>query len=259
LLESDESIYLVMEYLPGGELYEHIVQNKKLAEEESYLFFIQVVSAVRYLHSMNIVHRDLKPENLLLDKDKKVLKLVDFGLGRFFEDSQQIDTACGSPCYAPPEMLNKKQYDPIKADVWSLGIVLFAMVAGYLPFDNENTEILYKKIVEGKFKMPAWVSGELQDLLEKIIQTDPLERISLDQISQHSWCVKNQRLLQEQVSNCCLQNKHVNIYEVDEEVVLKLEKEGYDRALILNNLKLRVYSEVFCYYQLLKAQVERTR
>lgn len=100
-----------------------------------------------YLHSINIVHRDLKPENLLLDKDKKIIKLVDFGLGRFYQSDSKVETACGSPCYAPPEMLSKNKYEPIKADIWSLGIVLYAMLAGYLPFDDDNTDILYEKII----------------------------------------------------------------------------------------------------------------
>ena len=136
MLETDKYIFLIMEYLEGGELYDYIVASKRLSEQEAFKFFIQIISAVEYLHKLNIVHRDLKPENLLLDKDKKMLKLVDFGLGRFYNNDSKIETACGSPCYAPPEMLSRKKYEPTKADIWSLGIVLFAMLAGYLPFDE---------------------------------------------------------------------------------------------------------------------------
>lgn len=103
---------------------------------------------------------------MLLDKNKKKIKLVDFGLGRFYSMDSKIDTACGSPCYAPPEMLSKKKYDPLKADVWSLGIVFYAMVAGYLPFDDDNTDKLYEKIIEGNFVIPEWVSPSACDLLK---------------------------------------------------------------------------------------------
>ena len=102
-----------------------------------------ILTIIHSLHSINIIHWDIKPENLLLDKNKKTIKLVDFGLGRFYNLNSKIDTACGSPCYAPPEMLSKLKYDPLKADVWSLGIVLFAMLSGYLPFDDDNTDKLY--------------------------------------------------------------------------------------------------------------------
>ncbi len=180
MLETDGYIFLIMEYLEGGELYDHIVSQRKLTEIESFSYFVQILSALEYLHSINIVHRDLKPENLLLDKKKKKIKLVDFGLGRFYSINSKIDTACGSPCYAPPEMLSKFKYEPEKADIWSLGIVLYAMIAGYLPFDEDNTDKLYQKIIEGKFTMPEWLSKEARDILVKIINKDPEKRISLE-------------------------------------------------------------------------------
>ena len=174
-----------MEYLEGGELYDHIVSSNKLNEKDTFRYFVQILDALEYLHQINIVHRDLKPENLLLSKDKKKIKLVDFGLGRFYNLNSKVDTACGSPCYAPPEMLSKLKYDPLKADVWSLGIVLFAMLAGYLPFDDDNTDKLYEKIIEGDFQFPEWIGEEIKDLLSKIICKNPENRMSLSDIRNH--------------------------------------------------------------------------
>lgn len=121
----------------------------------------------------------MKPENLLLDVNKKSIKLVDFGLGRFYDINSKIETACGSPCYAPPEMLAKFKYEPIKADIWSLGIVLYAMLSGFLPFDDDNQDKLYQKIIEGRFTVPDFISSEAKDLLLKIINKDPENRIGL--------------------------------------------------------------------------------
>jgi serine/threonine protein kinase len=257
LLETNEYIFLIMEFLPGGELYDYIVSQKRLSEEETFMYFIQVVSAVEYLHSLNIVHRDLKPENLLLDKNKKMVKLVDFGLGRFYEQDAKIETACGSPCYAPPEMLSKLKYDPIKADIWSLGIVLFAMLAGFLPFDDENTDLLYKKIIEGKFKMPGSISLDVADLLSKIIHTDPEKRLSLAEIKNHPWWIRNLMTLRAKTEHCCLGESHIDLLEVNMDLVKKLAKEGgYDQGFILHHVKNRIYSDVFCHYQLLRLNVQ---
>ena len=252
LLETSEYIFLIMEYLSGGELYDYIVAKKKLTEVEAYLFFIQIKSAIEYLHSINIVHRDLKPENLLLSDSKKTLKLVDFGLGRFFDKGARIETACGSPCYAPPEMLSQKKYDPIKADIWSLGIVLFAMVAGYLPFDDENTEVLYQKIVNGKFKLPHGLSKELVDLLSRIININPEKRSSLIGITNHPWCVKMKTSLAGKSSNCCLNKKHENDEELDDSIIKMLSKSGYEEMKLIQSIKTRVFCESYCHYHMLR-------
>lgn len=259
LLETKEYVFLIMEYLPGGELYDLIVSRKKLTEEEAFLYIVQIVNSVEYLHSLNIAHRDLKPENLLLDQDKKVIKLVDFGLGRFYDTGVNIETACGSPCYAPPEMLSKLKYDPLKADIWSLGIVFFAMLAGYLPFDDENTDILYQKIIEGKFVMPGSISVDAADLLSRIIQTNPSKRLTLREIKNHSWWLRYSHELRGKSENCCLNDAHQNLFEIDSEIVEQMSKQGIDAPTIIQNVKNRVYSEVFCHYQLLKNKSRTAR
>lgn len=175
-----------MEYASGKELFDYIVLKKRLQETEACKFFQQIIAGIEYLHKLGIVHRDLKPENLLLDY-KKDLKIADFGLSNVYEKGDLLKTACGSPCYAAPEMLVGQNYHAIGVDIWSSGIILFAMICGYLPFEDKNNDILYKKITDGKFTIPSYVSEPCKDLLKKILTTDPSKRISINQIKNHPW------------------------------------------------------------------------
>ena len=136
--------------------------------------------------SAGIVHRDLKPENLLLDHEKNI-RLVDFGLSNTYKQGELLKTACGSPCYAAPEMINGLQYYGSRVDVWSCGVILFAMVAGYLPFEDKSTAKLYQKILSGQFQMPKRLSPECVDLINKILETDPDKRFTTEQIKAHPW------------------------------------------------------------------------
>lgn len=254
MLETENHIFLIMEFLAGGELYDYIVSKRRLTEPETFLYFIQIVSAIDYLHKLNIVHRDLKPENLLLDKEKKIIKLVDFGLGRFYDMNAKVDTACGSPCYAPPEMLSKFKYDPIKADIWSLGIVLYAMLAGFLPFDDDNTDVLYQKIIEGKFNMPNWISSEAQDILKRIINKDPEQRMTIQDIYEHDWFKKNSGILYKQNILPALERYHDHFSKIDKEAISTLIKTGYSEKEILEQIKNKNFCDVYCHYNILKNQ-----
>ena len=124
------------------------------------------------MHELGIVHRDMKPENLLLDQDGQI-KLVDFGLSNTYKENETLKTACGSPCYAAPEMIAGENYHGSRVDIWSCGVILFAMVCGYLPFEDPDTNILYKKILDGKFEIPNWVSEDCKELMNKILNIDP--------------------------------------------------------------------------------------
>lgn len=146
-----------MEYVEKGELFDYIVEKGRIEEPEACVFFKQMISGVAYLHQLNIVHRDLKPENLLIDW-KSSLKIVDFGLSNTYKPGELLKTACGSPCYAAPEMIASKKYNGLEVDIWSCGVILFAMVCGYLPFEDSNTSQLYKKILSGEYVLPAFVS-----------------------------------------------------------------------------------------------------
>ena len=135
---------------------------------------------------MNIVHRDLKPENLLLDKEKNI-KIVDFGLSNIYKPNELLKTACGSPCYAAPEMIAGKKYVGLRVDLWSCGVILYAMLCGYLPFDDQDTQVLYKKIMNGDFTIPNHVSPEGRDMLKCILNTNPNMRYTIPEIRRHPW------------------------------------------------------------------------
>ena len=134
---------------------------------------------------MNIVHRDLKPENLLLDSRMKI-KIVDFGLSNTYKTGELLQTACGSPCYAAPEMIEGKKYKGLNADIWSCGVIMYAMLCGYLPFEDKNTKKLYKKIISGKYTLPNFIKFDARDLLKRILHTDPEKRYTIEQIRSHT-------------------------------------------------------------------------
>jgi len=175
-----------MEYATGGELFDYILLKKRLPEMEACRIFQHIISGLEYLNKHNIAHRDLKPENLLFDY-KKDIKIVDFGLSTNFEKGELLQSCCGSPSYAAPEMLLGKSYQGITVDIWSSGIILYAMIAGFLPFQDPNNDKLYEKIIKGKFKFSNNMSPMAQDLIRRILVTDPFKRVNLQQIKSHSW------------------------------------------------------------------------
>ena len=175
-----------MEYARGGELFDYIVSHKRVKEKEASRFLWQIISGIEYLHKLGICHRDLKPENLLMD-DYNNIKIVDFGLSNTYKPGETLKTACGSPCYAAPEMVAGKRYDGLSADIWSCGVILYAMVCGYLPFEDPKTNLLYKKILNADYKIPDFVSEDCADLIKKILNTEPSQRITMAGIKEHIW------------------------------------------------------------------------
>jgi len=186
VIENPTTIFLIMEYINGGELFEYICLKQRLTELEACRFYQDIINGIEYLHKQGIVHRDLKPENLLLN-GKKELKIVDFGLSNTYRQGELLKTPCGSPCYAAPEMILGKEYYGLYVDIWSSGIILFAMIFGFLPFDDHNTDELYRKITSGKYSIPSSASDRLKDFIKKILVTDPKKRIGLDGIKTHPW------------------------------------------------------------------------
>ncbi|KAI7810637.1 maternal embryonic leucine zipper kinase [Triplophysa rosa] len=191
IIETSTKIYMVLEYCPGGELFDYIIAKDRLSEEETRVFFRQIISALAYVHSQGYAHRDLKPENLLIDEDHN-LKLIDFGLcakpkgGLGYE----LMTCCGSPAYAAPELIQGKAYIGSEADVWSMGVLLYALLCGYLPFDDDNCMVLYRKITRGKYSHPNWLSPGSILLLNQMMQVDPKRRLSVKQLLDHPWVMK---------------------------------------------------------------------
>ncbi|PNF16216.1 Maternal embryonic leucine zipper kinase, partial [Cryptotermes secundus] len=188
LIETSTHFFMVLEYCSGGELFDHIVERNRLSEGESRSFFRQIVSAVAYLHSIGYAHRDLKPENVLLDKDQ-VVKLIDFGLCAKPTGGMDchLSTSCGSPTYAAPELVVGKRYLGSEVDIWSMGVLLYALLCGHLPFDDDNIDSLYRKIVSGKYNEPEWLSAGSKRLIRSMLQTDPKKRITVDRLVSHPW------------------------------------------------------------------------
>lgn len=141
---------------------------------------------MHYIHKLGICHRDLKPENLLIDFDGS-LKVVDFGLSNMYEQGNTLKTACGSPCYAAPEMIAGNRYHGLKSDIWSCGVVLYAMLCGFLPFEDQKTSNLYKKILSAEYSLPKFLSSDAKDIIQKIFVTDPEKRITIEELRLHRW------------------------------------------------------------------------
>ncbi|KAL4463017.1 hypothetical protein ABPG72_022224 [Tetrahymena utriculariae] len=190
IIESQTQLFLITEYAPNNELFDFIVKRNRLNERQSARFLLQILSAVEYLHQNNIVHRDLKPENLLLDCNNNI-KVVDFGLSNTYEDGSTLKTACGSPCYAAPEMVSGKRYEGLKTDIWSCGIILYAMLCGYLPFEDSNTTDLYKKIINDPVKLPKFLTDRSQSILNGILEKNPEKRLTIEAIRKHDFCILN--------------------------------------------------------------------
>jgi len=191
VLETDTKIYMVLEYCPGGELFDYIVDRDRLCEAESRKFFRQISAAVAYIHESGYAHRDLKPENILIDEDHQ-LKLIDFGLCAKPKGGMEtvLETCCGSPAYAAPELVSGRNYLGSEADIWSMGVLLYALLCGFLPFDDENISSLYKKIQAGIYEKPHWLSGGSLSLLDAMLQTDPKKRITVKELLNHPWMLE---------------------------------------------------------------------
>ncbi|KAL3343166.1 hypothetical protein AABB24_026957 [Solanum stoloniferum] len=186
VIETPTDIYVVMEYVKSGELFDYIVEKGRLQEDEARKFFQQIIAGVEYCHRNMVVHRDLKPENLLLDARRNV-KIADFGLGNIMRDGHFLKTSCGSPNYAAPEVVSGKLYAGPEVDVWSCGVILYALLCGTLPFDDENIPNLFKKIKSGVYTLPSHLSPLARDLIPRMLIVDPMKRISIPDIRQHQW------------------------------------------------------------------------
>ncbi|CAD8077741.1 unnamed protein product [Paramecium sonneborni] len=183
ILEDEQCIYLITEYVSGGELFDYIVEQEILPDGEARHIIIQLINTIDYLHKIGIIHRDLKPENILM-RDNGDICLIDFGLSMEVTKGQLLVTPCGSPCYAAPEMLEGQNYDGTKTDIWSCGVILYAMLCGYLPFDQENTQELYEKIKQCQYTIPNSLHQDARDLISKILVYED-QRISIEQIKNH--------------------------------------------------------------------------
>lgn len=190
VLASRTKIYIILEFITGGELFDKIVHHGRLSEAEARRYFQQLIDGVDYCHSKGVYHRDLKPENLLLDSQGN-LKISDFGLSALPEQGTSLlRTTCGTPNYVAPEVLSHKGYDGAIADVWSCGVILYVLMAGYLPFDELDLTTLYSKIDRAEFSCPSWFPVGAKSLIHRILDPKPETRITVEQIRNDEWFKK---------------------------------------------------------------------
>ncbi|KAK9697023.1 hypothetical protein RND81_08G010000 [Saponaria officinalis] len=192
VMASKTKIYIVLEFITGGELFNKVASKGRLKEDEARKYFQQLINAVDYCHSRGVFHRDLKPENLLLDA-KGILKVSDFGLSALHKQVREdglLHTTCGTPNYVAPEVINNKGYDGAKADLWSCGVILFVLMAGYLPFEDSNLMSLYKKILKASFTCPPWLSTSAKTLIQQILNPNPSTRITIAEVIENEWFKK---------------------------------------------------------------------
>ncbi|EIW69671.1 hypothetical protein TREMEDRAFT_30370 [Tremella mesenterica DSM 1558] len=185
--ETSKELFLILEYVEGGELFDYLVSKGRLHPDEASHYFQQIISAVDYCHRFNICHRDLKPENILLDANRNV-KIADFGMAALEYKGKMLETSCGSPHYASPEIVSGHQYHGAASDIWSCGIILFALLTGRLPFDDENIRILLGKVKNGRYSLPEDMVSDAKNLIVRMLVTEPERRISMRDIINHPFC-----------------------------------------------------------------------
>nr|XP_027229387.1 MAP/microtubule affinity-regulating kinase 3-like isoform X4 [Penaeus vannamei] len=244
VIETERTLYLVMEYASGGEVFDYLVFHGRMKEKEARAKFRQIVSAVQYCHQKKIIHRDLKAENLLLDSEM-VIKIADFGFSNEFTPGNKLDTFCGSPPYAAPELFQGKKYDGPEVDVWSLGVILYTLVSGSLPFDGSNLKELRERVLRGKYRIPFYMSTDCENLLKKFLVLNPARRASLETIMKDRWM------------NIGYEDDELKPYvepTIDLDDIKRIEilsEMGYSRAEIEDSLKSQKYDDVYATYLLL--------
>ncbi|CAG2166801.1 unnamed protein product [Oppiella nova] len=244
VIETEKTLYLVMEYASGGEVFDYLVAHGRMKEKEARAKFRQIVSAVQYCHQKRIIHRDLKAENLLLDGEMNI-KIADFGFSNEFVPGQKLDTFCGSPPYAAPELFQGKKYDGPEVDVWSLGVILYTLVSGSLPFDGANLKELRERVLRGKYRIPFYMSTDCENLLKKFLVLNPAKRASLENIMKDKWM------------NISFEDDELKPYIEPEADLAELRRidilssMGYGREEIEESLRSRKYDDIMANYLLL--------
>lgn len=233
--ETSKALYLVLEYVEGGELFDLLVERGPLQEQEAVKYFRQIILGTAYCHALGICHRDLKPENLLLDASLNV-KLADFGMAALESNGKLLETSCGSPHYAAPEIVSGLKYHGAASDVWSCGVILFALLTGRLPFDDENIRNLLLKVQAGNFDMPEELSDDAQDLIWRMLTVDPMKRLTTPEVLNHRLLNKYPIPNEDLISVKSLPHPETayrslgSIKNIDKQILLNLSILWHDRA-----------------------------
>ena len=253
IIETDSIIYLIQEYSEGKELSYFIQNHTNIEEKEICRLFQQIISGVEYLHNMGIAHRDLKPENILLTRTNDI-KIADFGLSNFYIKGKLLKTSCGSPYYAPPEMLQGKPYNGLYSDIYSCGVILYYMLTHKLPFNEKKVNDTYKKILECKYDIPKKLSKNAKDLIKKIIKLKPEERIKLSEIKNHPWF----KLYNGENNINIGINDEKDIIPIDEDIVKKMEEIGFNKMEVRYNIIKNEHNNITAtYYLLLNKKIKK--
>ncbi|XP_036717113.1 serine/threonine-protein kinase BRSK2 isoform X9 [Balaenoptera musculus] len=252
--------YLVLEHVSGGELFDYLVKKGRLTPKEARKFFRQIISALDFCHSHSICHRDLKPENLLLD-EKNNIRVADFGMASLQVGDSLLETSCGSPHYACPEVIRGEKYDGRKADVWSCGVILFALLVGALPFDDDNLRQLLEKVKRGVFHMPHFIPPDCQSLLRGMIEVDATRRLTLEHIQKHIWYIggKNEPEPEQPVPRKVQLRSLPSLEDIDPDVLDSMHSLGCfrDRNKLLQDLLSEEENQEKMIYFLLLDRKER--
>ncbi|BFF89255.1 MAP/microtubule affinity-regulating kinase 4 [Drosophila madeirensis] len=251
VIESERSLYLVMEYASRGELFDHLVKNGRMRERDARVIFRQLVSAIQYCHSKFVVHRDLKAENLLLDQHMNI-KIADFGFGNTFDPNAQLETFCGSPPYAAPELFMGRKYAGPEVDAWSLGVVLYTLVSGSLPFDGGTLKELRERVLRGKYRVPYYISMDCENLMRKFLVLNPAKRTTLNAVMSDKWI----NLGYEDADK--LRVYREKPMELQDPVrVDLLTGMGHKRSDVEHSVRGQLFDDIYCTYMLLNVAKPR--
>ena len=247
VVENKLTIYLIQEHIQGKEFMDYLTKKGKLKEIEACKFFHQIISGLEYIHQCGIAHRDFKPENILITNDNTILKIIDFGLSNSYKNNQLLQTACGSPCYAPPEMIMEQKYNGALSDIWSSGVILYLMLCGKLPFFHDENEIMYQQILSGKFDLPNYLSDNAKDILRKILEIEPKKRLNFEEIKNHPWfnIIDKNLFMHEGI------NINEDIVPIDEEIITNMDKIGFNKMEVRYSLIKNFHNKVTTVYDLL--------
>uniref|UniRef100_A0A4W6D1J2 non-specific serine/threonine protein kinase n=1 Tax=Lates calcarifer TaxID=8187 RepID=A0A4W6D1J2_LATCA len=259
VMETKNMLYLVTEYAKNGEIFDYLAKHGRLSELEARRKFWQILSAVEYCHNRNIVHRDLKAENLLLDGHMNI-KIADFGFGNFFQPGEPLATWCGSPPYAAPEVFEGQQYEGPQLDIWSMGVVLYVLVCGALPFDGPTLPVLRQRVLEGRFRIPYFMTEDCEHLIRRMLVLDPSKRLSVAQIKEHKWMaldvpVQRPVLYQQPLSA----EGEAGVGEYSEQVLRLMHSLGIDQHKTIESLQNKSYNHFAAIYYLLVERLKAHR
>uniref|UniRef100_A0A671NB23 non-specific serine/threonine protein kinase n=1 Tax=Sinocyclocheilus anshuiensis TaxID=1608454 RepID=A0A671NB23_9TELE len=257
VMETKNMLYLVTEYAKNGEIFDYLAKHGRLSEPEARRKFWQILSAVEYCHNRNIVHRDLKAENLLLDGHMNI-KIADFGFGNFFQPGKPLATWCGSPPYAAPEVFEGQQYEGPQLDIWSMGVVLYVLVCGALPFDGPSLPILRQRVLEGRFRIPYFMTEDCEHLIRRMLVLDPSKRLSIGQIKEHKWMVMEVPVQRPMLYQQTVEGE-ARVGEYSEQVLRLMHSLGIDQHKTVESLQNKSYNHFAAIYYLLVERLKAHR